>query len=239
MGNHEIIRKTGASENGAHLIRTGLDAVLTEKAYSPDALIKFFEKRYKADFSADAGVWEGYTLKRHTTMVLSQFDKYFSREPLPAQVDTNFFRVILTLHDIGKPDAIQKEGKHAQHKYTAVKLSSVLDELGYDNDKKNLALSLVNGDCIGEMIKTEEITENAKRILHASETANLSPEDFFELLTIYYRSDAGSYTVDAGGFKSLDFLFKIDHAKKRLEFAPPINEKIQKLKNAVTKLHSS
>ena len=235
MSNQERINHS-YPEGQASFTRKALDAVLNSHEYSPSKLVNFFEKKYHADFAADAGVWEGYTLKQHTTMVLSQFDKYFSKQPLPAETDINFFRVILTLHDIGKPEAIRNGSKHFQHKYTKPKLFATLDELGYTDKEKNIALAIVDGDFIGETIKTGKTIENAKKIIRAAQSTNMPTEEFFNLLTVYYKSDAGSYTRDAGGYESLDYLFIFNQEKITLHFAPPIDEKIQKLKATVVNL---
>jgi hypothetical protein len=48
----------------------------------------------------------------------------------------------------------------------------------------------------------------------------------------YFRCDAGSYTVDAGGLQSLDHLF--DFSGGRIEFKGEARELIMDLTNAIT-----
>jgi len=58
----------------------------------------------------------------------------------------------------------------------------------------------------------------------------MKAEDFFELEKILFKVDAGSYTADAGGIESLDYLFKFG---KRLELADSPKNKIEALKSQI------
>lgn len=102
--------------------RKDLDTVLNQNPFKPEDLVGLFTKDWGLDYEADAGVWEGYTIRQHTLMVMGQFEKYFSHSSLPANMDRNLFRATLALHDIGKPEAIRMGGKHLQHEYTKPKL---------------------------------------------------------------------------------------------------------------------
>ncbi len=238
MANHERqIQNIDLGEKKS-FTRAGLDNALREDIYSPSGLVGFFERKHAAEFAADAGVWEGYTLRQHTIMVLSQFEKYFSDKPLPGNMDKDFFRVILALHDIGKPEAIQNEGKHFQHKYTTPKMTATLDELGYSEKEKKIAIAIMNGDSLGRANKTGEIEKNAASILGAAQEAETDAGEFFDLVSIYYKCDAGSYTKDAEGKESLDHLFEFDHEQKQLRFAPAINETMQALRTTVINLQN-
>jgi len=57
--------------------------------------------------------------------------------------------------------------------------------------------------------------------------------DFFDLLQILYMVDAGSYTKDAGGIKSLDFLFVFDNRRGKMIFSPETSYKINKLRKSL------
>ena len=50
--------------------------------------------------------------------------------------------------------------------------------------------------------------------------------DIFELLCIFFKLDAGSYTENAGGKKSLDHLFIFDEKNKNIDLAPDIKKRI-------------
>lgn len=123
--------------------REELNRVLDSPDYNPKALISLFEKALNKEFDADSGVREKYSIKTHTLMVMRQFEKYFSKNELPA------------------------------------------------------GLPVCN---------------------------------FLELLLIYYQVDAGSYTEDAGGIKSLDHLFVFNRAKGWMYFSAIVAVKVDQLK---------
>ena len=62
-----------------------------------------------------------------------------------------------------------------------------------------------------------------------AEKSGLPVQDFYNLLLMFFKVDAGSYTLDAGGLKSLDFLFVFNHAKLKMDFAHPFKKKIEEL----------
>ena len=44
-----------------------------------------------------------------------------------------------------------------------------------------------------------------------SQVSWISKKEYLRLLLVYYMSDAGSYTLDAGGYKSLDYHFRFEN----------------------------
>src|SRR3954471_15723770 len=110
--------------------REQLDQLLQE-SQGPQALMAFWRTRYPALYEADAGIREGYTVGQHTEMALGQFEKYFADEPLPAQADSNFFRNVIALHDVGVHRALAMGSKRLQHAYTRGIAKDILTELGY------------------------------------------------------------------------------------------------------------
>lgn len=215
--------------------RAELDQILNTN-YRPENLVNLLEKDFGAEYAADAGVWERYTIREHTLMVLSQFEKYFSINPLPHGVDKNLFRVILALHDIGKPEALHRGRKHEQHTYTTRILNSAFDQLGFDVQDKNLALSLVASDVLGDYVKFGYLSETAQKIADLAKTTNKTPSEFLDLQSILYQVDAGSYTQDAGGYASLDYLFEFDQKNHSMGYSPMINSKMEILRSSVNKL---
>lgn len=230
------IGKEQPIENKLSFGRKDLDKVLNEKQFNPNSLIGLFEKDYGSEYAASAGVWEGYTIKQHTLMVMGQYEKYFVHNPLPANMDRNLFRTTLALHDIGKPEAIKMGGKHLQHEYTEPKMNSILSQLEFSQQEKDMALAVATGDPIGNSLKTGDIEKSVEEIVQSARKANVPPEEFFDLLTVFYRCDAGSYTEDAGGKRSLDHLFEFDGEKRELRFAPHTNETIKRLRSKIQSL---
>lgn len=211
--------------------RAALDRVLERQDYTPKALITLFEKDFGKRLSADSGVREKYSIKRHTLMVMGQFEKYFGKTELPAGISKNFFRVFLALHDIGKSAAVKSGDKHRQHTYTVEIMRLVLSELSFGDQEIRIASALVSSDPIGDYIKGKRAGKRTtERIAQMAANAGLPFYDFLKLLLVFYQCDAGSYTEDAGGLKSLDRLFIFDRKKGEMGFSPNTAEKIDYLK---------
>lgn len=212
-----------------------LDEVLHDEQFTPEKLIEFLSVDLGEVYDADAGVWEKYTIGEHTIMMMRQFERYFCDKKLPADFDLGIFRLILALHDTGKPEAITRGDKSKQHIYTIQMIKYIFESLIISERYKNIAIALIAEDSLGEYIRgNKDVNITAQTINRSAICTEISTKDFFELLTIFYRCDAGSYTQDAGGFKSLDHLFVFDRKKSVLLFAPDILSKVQKLKNALT-----
>ena len=213
------------------LTRKELDKTL--KNYSIEKLINLFKKDFHKIFESSVGVWENYTLEQHTTFILTQFDRYFSNKKLPGKVSVKLFRVFLALHDLGKPKAVKEGNKGLQYEYTKELINEILGRLDFSNSEIKICLSLVDGDPIGQYLYTDNLKDAKKQTSERARRANVPINEFFELLLIYYKCDAGSYTKDAGGLKALDKLFIFDHKNKELKFSKETNDKIDLLKNAV------
>ena len=59
--------------------------------------------------------------------------------------------------------------------------------------------------------------------------SGIGKDDFFKLLSILYKVDAGSYTEDAGGKRSLDELFSFHPKEGTMSFSPEFHERFKKL----------
>ncbi len=209
-----------------------LDKVLYDEQFVPEKLVQFLSVDLGEIYSADAGVWEGYTIGEHTVMMMQQFERYFCGKRLPVNFDRGIFRLMLVLHDIGKPKAIAHGDKSEQHIYTISMMTDIFNTLAISKKYKNIAVALIEEDSLGEYIRGNiDIDVTAQRINRLAIRTEMDKEDFFELLTIFYRCDAGSYTLDAGGKESLDYLFIFNHEQLVLSFAPDALVKMQELKN--------
>ncbi len=67
--------------------------------------------------------------------------------------------------------------------------------------------------------------------MHAACSSNITLSEYHYLLLTYYMSDAGSYTVDAGGKRSLDHLFIFGEG--RMTFSPDTEWKMQLLRKVL------
>lgn len=219
-----------------------LGRIVNALPFVPEELIKFLMRDFKDQYLADKGVWEKYTLKQHTIMVLNQFEKYFSNISLPGKIDRGFFRLILALHDIGVPMAIETGDRAQKFRYTSEILEAYLKRLNYKSQDIDLATSLVSIDPVGEYIKvkTDRKSDDKHKywvskasydtVVGMAAKCQMQVNTYFELLLIYYMVDAGSYTADAGGKTGLDWLFVFEPSKRTMSFSPNVQEVINQFK---------
>ncbi len=211
-----------------------LKLLCQEGVYAPELFLKPFEEAFPDVYKESVGVREGYTLKEHTEMVLRQFEKYFSSRELPANTDIVFFRILLALHDIGKPEAVKKGSKDLQHTITQDYIEDVMEALGLQEPQIHIALALLSADPIGKCIQQELPFEKAVyRIRCMSRQAGMPALDFFDLLCLLYTVDASSYTEDAGGKKALDTLFIFNPDQRRVDFVPEVQSQIDELRQEI------
>lgn len=97
-----------------------------EDPFNPDLVIDQLaqDQDLARLFAADAGVWERYTIREHTLMVLWIFERF--QAAYLRESEKRFFRLFSALHDIGKPLAIQHTGdKKKQAEFTGPILQAV------------------------------------------------------------------------------------------------------------------
>ena len=227
-----FLRESFIFNMGDNKMNKQLQEILDDKDFNSQELIDFLRADVGDRFEADAGLWEGYSIKEHTLMALGQFEKYFASQNFPKYFSRGIFRLFLALHDIGKPDAIAQGDKNLQHKFTVPIIRKILAKYCIGKTQTDIACALIDIDIPGDYIRDRISLECAVQKLHQNaKRAKLPTEKFFELLLIFYKCDAGSYTVDAGGFESLDFLFEFDYISGKLCFAKDVEHKIQEIKS--------
>jgi len=169
---------------------------------------------------------------KHTVRVMTQFEKYFSRDELPGKVDVNLFRLILAVHDLGKLRAEREGDKGRQHDYTGKIIARLFSEWEIDERSTNLALGLTAGDPIGLCLRNKiSLQESSEKIKEMATQADLEVDSFFDLLQIFYMVDVSSYSREAGyGNYFIDRLFSFDHENWRMSFSEKTKPKIEELR---------
>lgn len=202
---------------------------LEKDPFDPQSLIEALstDETLKALFEADAGVWEGYSIQTHTRMVFNVFEN-FQLNNIPEEISLKLMRTLVAVHDIGKPLALKAHGNVLrQHEYTSPLVQKVLIELGFNAKEINLGLAIIKQDFLGNLFRgidnletvAQQITDVSKKNTH------LNPNTFLKILKIYYMSDAGAYTSQAGkgvtdyAPDSLGRIFAFNPENKTMEFS--------------------
>jgi hypothetical protein len=191
---------------------------------------------FAEEFGKDVDVWEKYTLRSHTLLVLNQFSKYdiYNNQAFPDWLDKKSFRIFLVLHDIGKPFAIKRGSKKNQGIYNKIFVENILSKLGVPNTK--FFAELVSEDIIGKYIKEKcSLDESISAIAEHASNSGMDIKKFYISLMILFMCDAGSYTKDSGGLESLDWLFQFDPIGRELSFSEKIYPKIKILDEMIRK----
>ena len=154
-----------------------------------------------------------YTIKAHTLNVINQFEKYFSNAFV--EININLFRLILLLHDIGKPIAHKNGNRKKQYQDTLNVITNYRQDLNISNDDFLLFNSILKGDSLGLYMQGEiSLDEAYDNIIELSKHSQFDTTLFFYLLSVYYQCDVASYTTDAGGLKFLEYLFEYSNGSK-------------------------
>lgn len=176
---------------------------LQKKELSGESIIDLLCREYpglQKLYHASAQVHEGYTIKEHTLRFYQKFEEY-----LPAfQVERHDYssctqdikrllRIVIALHDIGKPLGPKAE----QHHNTLPILQSALERWGFHPREIRLASILVGNDLIGSLVqdRTGRITANevVNELEKLSRDAGIDIESFWTIQYLLYLSDASSY----------------------------------------------
>jgi hypothetical protein len=219
-----------------------LDTIIHTNYFSAEKLVDFLMSEYGHLYNSSIEVWEKYTLKEHTLMVLKQFEKYFSHRTLPGNIDSGFFRLIIALHDIGVPVAIQEGVRSLEFRHSAEIIEDFLKRYHFPPNDIDIATALVSLDPIGSYIKvcSNNKADNAHKYWVTKESydivtamaakCRMDINPYFELLLIFYMVDASSYTADAGGKYSLDWLFIFEPKIRLMRLAPDTQKLIDQFK---------
>ena len=181
-----------------------------------------------------------YILEKHTLLVMNEFEKYFSKTEL--LISKNLFRLMLSLHDIGKLKAFKEGNKNNQYQYTVEMINGFRNVLPFQTNEIDLIITLVGNDVLGLYMQNFISIENAKQqIIKFAQQTNLPVSVFYKLMTIYYQCDIGSYTVDAGGLAYLEHIFEYQNGskvfntdKQRLKFSFNFETKFVELEKTLS-----
>ena len=172
-------------------------------------------------YERSVGVGEGYTLERHTLMVLGQYMKYFNGRSLPGGLTHPQFRLFLAMHDLGKPEAHRRGNKNDQARFNLPLFQSLFPFQPFIGPaQRDMLESFLTDDPVGGYLRNKRgnhVTEQSMVFFRDTCVSRLeqmySPRfgvtrsEYLEAFLVYYMVDAGSYTLDAGGSRSLDHHF--------------------------------
>lgn len=210
--------------------------LLSAEEYKPESTLNAFSncRLIQRQFEKAATAGFNYSLRKHTLSVLDVFETYFSSVFELGQ--RNCMRMLLALHDIGKPMAIQRGDKTLQHRFT-IRIINRLPDRWVGSSQRNWLCTLLADDYLGDFLKgnyTEEQCLLRLRAAHAQSGADKAV--FFNHLSVYYQCDVAGYTRLGDLTCALDCLFQwnealsapvFDNTVRLFRFSPPIQSKFE------------
>lgn len=190
---------------------------LNKHPFNPAFLLANLKKHPKLNEAFTTRI-RHYVLERHTFLVMTEYEKYFSFRNTPVGIDKSSFRLMLALHDVGKSEAHNKKQKSLQYYYTLKMIEEIKPILPLSKETLKLVTSIISFDPIGLYFQDKISLENSITQIKAKhKETNLELKHFFNILMIYYQVDIASYTKDAGGIPFLEHLFEYEGNKKKFE----------------------
>lgn len=225
--------------NAYRLNRQSIQEALASPDFSPETFLTVLKSSpYLSEaLSLSAGVSEGYSVERHTQMVMSQFERYFASNFSSSLLTLEDFRLLLSLHDIGKGLAVRSRGSTGeQHSFSRRVLEFALQTMGTTSINTDTIIRLIDQDILGNFLRKRISLDIAKKeITDLALLIGTNPTELLGLLRIFYICDAGAYTSDAGGKSSLDELFIFTNTEQgsTADFSPALAAEFSTLSDAL------
>jgi len=223
-------------------LKTVFDYLLLKEEISGLEIIEILKTHplLKHWYSQPIGGSDNLNLDKHTQKVIENYETYFSGKVKLLSTDNNF-KILLALHDIGKPKAVLEKTKENQHEYSLNIISSLSKEVPFFKTNLNKIEAIINADPIGKYLDTRfnmSIAESVNCIKVMSEKLGLTIKETWRNLVIYYQCDAAGYN----SLKTKIFANDADgnlvysKEKNRLSFSVSVEEKFEKLEKEIFKL---
>ena len=191
-----------------------------------------------------------YSLEEHTIMVCELFESLFARNYVCAGFDISCFRLLLCLHDVGKPFSIQQSEKERQGEYTVKIINEFVNCLPLSKAELDIVRALISDDPLGLCIRGKiGCDESIDRIIAMKNRTSLRMAPFLHLLIIYYQVDAGAYSryayigpadnfsekpkLEAAFQKDSKGCFIYLYNERRLLFSQDAEEKLQRIRKGL------
>lgn len=178
-------------------MKTQIDMALNEPIYDCTNTIAVLKQipEFCHAYSLLNSKKRSYTLEEHTIMVCRMFETLFLPDYAISEFELSSFRLLLCLHDIGKPFSILDNNKAKQSEYTIRLIEKKRDFLPFSEKDYAIATALISDDPLGFYIRGKiELIETVSRIQAMVKKSELRIDTLFCLLTIYYQVDSGAYT---------------------------------------------
>ena len=174
-----------------------LKAIIEAKEYSYLEALNYLKgiDEYKIAYESRNSKKRAYSLEDHTKMVCNMFEKWFAHLYTYTSFEISSFRLMLCVHDIGKPSSLINNDKYNQYLYTIRLIDMHRNIYPLPDGEYKTLISIISDDPIGLYIRDKiDISTAVKKISKMLTISSSNFQEFWHLLIMYYQVDAGAYT---------------------------------------------
>jgi hypothetical protein len=146
-------------------------------------------------FVGSLGGRDGLRLREHSLAVIGCYENWFE-DRCPLLLRNAEFKLLLCLHDLGKPRAMAEGTPERQHEYTCALIDSISPDLGLAAGLARTITHIVGGDPIGRCLNSKHllpVEEAAAQVLQLASALAVEPRMAWNTLLTYYQCDAFGY----------------------------------------------
>lgn len=196
--------------------------VMTKKV-TFDQVLVFLKMDSRLDnlFYAPNGAPGQPSIEAHSRDVFVQW-----RKQAPPAERLHYMPLVIALHDIGKPLAIQSGDRDRQHFFTAPLVGELMEKYQFEEFDIRITQRLLLNTSLPRLLKGLITAEKAAEEIHAEAfLLRVKPLDFFNWKLAFFSADAGSY------HSLREHLFTQDSKGKLIAKSP----QVEALKKLLTK----
>lgn len=146
-------------------------------------------------FEGPLGGRDGLTLREHSRAVIACYESRFE-ERSALLLRNGEFKLLLCLHDLGKPRAMAEGMPERQHEYTCALIDAISPDLGVPGPLARRIKLIVAGDPIGRCLNSKHllpVEDAAAEILGVASAFGVEPALAWGTLLTYFQCDAFGY----------------------------------------------
>ncbi|HJQ08352.1 MAG TPA: hypothetical protein VJ836_02605 [Candidatus Saccharimonadales bacterium] len=146
-------------------------------------------------YARPLGGRDNHTLEEHTLKAILCFESTFQgREELIFK--PRHFKLLLALHDLGKPQAMLEGDPDKQHEYTLKIINEIAEDIRVSKGLWHQIIAVIDADSIGKYLNNKHnlpIEDSLKEIEKMAADLSVPVAILWPTLLTYYQCDAAGY----------------------------------------------
>lgn len=146
-------------------------------------------------YTRSLGGRDQLSLMQHTTNVMRNFEDVFEKRT-SLLFSPAYFKLLIAVHDLGKPQAMDDHRNDIQHDYTVAILEDSLRDLSLPAELFVPMMTILHSDPIGKHLNKKHaipLDEALEEIREMACAMSVSVSDLWKTLLVYFQCDAAGY----------------------------------------------